>query len=346
LSLERYRTLIERYRDGDFQWTVQELALADIESVDYLSEQLPRFTDELKTSFPEWAVSDADLQAAVLLHTQVAITKSNQRNTAFQEVHWNAARSICGHIGDKNFRRQWLLALGYFHSTNLEDKPAVAALESALREFPKDAEILLALGTVHESIGEFLGRRTFGKQRAPSWTTWSRAEELDYRTRRFFQSNSRKHLNRAQSFYRKALAIEPGFVEAHLRLGRVLYHQGKYDEALGQFEWVLEKASGSTLVGLAHLFAGQVLERENAVKEAIEHYRAAARAKGDWQLVYLALSNALRRWGDDTESRKALEQALRLDIDPRNPQGGLWDYTVKRGAFADLVLQLRNGVLQ
>ncbi len=71
--------MIDRYRAGDFQWTVEELASVPIDTVGYLSDQLPRFTDELKELFPEWSVSEADLQAAVLLHTQVAILNSNER---------------------------------------------------------------------------------------------------------------------------------------------------------------------------------------------------------------------------------------------------------------------------
>jgi hypothetical protein len=97
---------------------------------------------------------------------------------------------------------------------------------------------------------------------------------------------------------------------------------------------------------MAHLFAGRLHEQEGRIDEALEHYRAAVRAKDDWQLGYLALSHALRRSGDDTESREVLEKGLRLEFDPRNPQGGLWDYICKRDAFSSLVEQLRSEVLQ
>jgi hypothetical protein len=46
-GLARYRILIERYRGGDFHWTVNELAIVEIDTIDYLSDQLPRFADEL-----------------------------------------------------------------------------------------------------------------------------------------------------------------------------------------------------------------------------------------------------------------------------------------------------------
>ena len=43
---------------------------------------------------------------------------------------------------------------------------------------------------------------------------------------------------------------------------------------------------------------------------------------------------------------ESLEQALRLDIDPRNPQGSLWDYICRLAEFVSLVEQLRSEVLQ
>jgi len=345
-GFERYRTMIQRYRDGDFQWTVEELASVDIETIDYLSDQLPRFVDELKELFPEWSVSEVDLQAAVLLHTQVAIMKSNERELTTQEAHWTAARSICGHIGNKSFRRLWLLALGYFHQNKLDEQSATVVLEMALREFPKDPEIFLALGTVHESLGDYLGRRALVSRPVGSWTTMSSDDQQQFKSWRRFESDIRKHMKLARAFYEKALDETPELVEAHLRLGRVLHYQGKDDEALRRFEWIHENAPESPHLGMAHLFAGRVHEQEDRIDEALEHYRAAVRAKEDWQLFYLALSHALRRSGNDTESRRVLEQALRLDIDPRNPQGGLWDYVCKRDAFVSLVEQLRSEVLQ
>ncbi len=343
LSLERYRTLIHRYRDGDFKWTVDELSDATVGTVEYLSDQLPKLAKEQNQLSPELTLSDEDLQAAVLLHTQVAIWKSNERDTEMLEVHWAAAQNICDHVGDPRFRRKWLLARGYFYQTRLEEKPAVAVLESALREFPEDAEILLSLGTVYESLGEFLGRRSFEPIPTPPLST---DQEHALKNRRFFEAGSRKRLDRAERCYRRALEAESDFVNAHLRLGRVQYHLGKNDEALRNLGWVIDNASESQHVGLAHLFAGRVCEQDERVEEAVEHYRAAVKARKDWQLAYIALSNSLDRSGNLDESREVLKQALQLPMDPRNPKGGLWDYNVQNDTFVDLVTQLRSGVVR
>jgi hypothetical protein len=81
------------------------------------------------------------------------------------------------------------------------------------------------------------------------------------------------------------------------------------------------------------------------LEEALEHYRAAVEARADWQLAYIALSNALHSAGNLVASREVLKQALQLGVDPRNPKGGLWDYNVMNDRFVDLVVQLRSGVV-
>jgi tetratricopeptide (TPR) repeat protein len=342
LSLERYQTLIQRYREEDFKWTVDELGAVSVSTIEYLSEQLPRLTKEQNQLSPELALSDTDLQAAVLLHTQVAIWKSNERDTEMLEVHWAAAQNICDHVGDPRFRRNWLIARGYFYQTRLEEKPAVAVLEAALREFPEDAEILFALGTVYESLGEFLGRRSFEPLPTPPLST---DQEHAFRKRRFFESGSRKRLERAEKYYKRALESRADFVDAHLRLGRVQYQLGKNDDALRNLGWVIEKATESQPVCLAHLFAGRLCERGDRMEGALEHYRAAVEARADWQLAYMALSNSLHRAGDLEASREVLKQALQLPVDPRNPKGGLWDYNVMNDRFVDLIVELRSGVV-
>ena len=44
----------------------------------------------------------------------------------------------------------------------------------------------------------------------------------------------------AESAYREALQLAPGFLQAHLNLGHQLEHQGRHDEALAAWEMVLQ----------------------------------------------------------------------------------------------------------
>jgi tetratricopeptide (TPR) repeat protein len=341
LTLDRYLDLIGRYRAGDFKWTVEELVATRIETVDSLSERLLRLGDE-RTKSSLQRVSDQDLQAAVLLHTQAAVARANERDTIVQEAHWKAAFSLNRHVGEKDFRRQWLIALGYFHQARLEEKPAVEALETALKEFPEDSEIRLALGTVYEALGTFTALHPSDILPPPPYTA---AQERDIWKQRFSEKRGRRHLERARGYYREALASNPEFVEAHLRLGRVLHQLGQDEEALRQFGWVIENANEINYVGLSHLFAGRLQEHDGDNKGAIEHYRAAVALMQSWQLARLALSHALDRAGARVASLEVLERALRLRVDPRNPMGGLSDYTSKGDVFVNLVTQLRTGVL-
>jgi tetratricopeptide (TPR) repeat protein len=343
LSLERYRTLIHRYRDGDFRWTVEELNEISLGTVQYLSDQLPKLSVEQNQLSPELTLSEKDLQAAVLLHTQVALWKSNERDAMMLDAHWEAAQNICDHVSDADFRRRWLLTRGYFYQTRLEEKPAVAVLELALKEFPKDSDLLLSLGTVYESVGEFLGR--WAPTPLPTWPM-STDQEIALWKRRYFERGSRKRLERAEKHYMEALEARPDFDEARLRLGRVQYHLGEGDEALRNFDWVIDRSKEPRRVGLAHLFAGKIYEQGENMKESLKHYRAAVETRKDWQLAYIAMSSALHRTGDLAASREILMKALQLPIDPRNPQGGLWDYSVMNDVVEELVLRLRSGVVR
>lgn len=110
----RYWETIQHYRSGDFQWAVEKMSSFPIDKVASLSDQLPRLGDELKELVPKRSVTEADCRTAVLLHTQVAILSSNQRDPSAEEAHSAAALSIFKYIRNSSFRRRWLLALGFF----------------------------------------------------------------------------------------------------------------------------------------------------------------------------------------------------------------------------------------
>src|SRR5512138_3340498 len=58
-----------------------------------------------------------------------------------------------------------------------------------------------------------------------------------YRLGRYYQGQNR--MDQAIAAYRKALAIDPRFSEAHNALGTIYALQGKYDGALAEFNLAL-----------------------------------------------------------------------------------------------------------
>lgn len=77
----------------------------------------------------------------------------------------------------------------------------------------------------------------------------------------------------AESFYRKAIEIHPGFVQPRLNLGMLYERQGKIDQALAEWRWVENNVSAATpenagfvVMALNHL--GRVLEQHKQMQEA------------------------------------------------------------------------------
>ncbi len=80
-------------------------------------------------------------------------------------------------------------------------------------------------------------------------------------------------LEKAESAYRKAISIAPGFVHPHLNLGLLLERQGKLDEALAEWLWIDQNSARDepnlpvVLLALNHL---------GRVSETIKEFERAA----------------------------------------------------------------------
>jgi tetratricopeptide (TPR) repeat protein len=142
-------------------------------------------------------------------------------------------------------------------------------------------------------------------------------------------AQQRGDMERAAEAYRRAIAIDPRFAEAHANLGAVLARLGRYDEAVASANRALGIKPGLTAarlnLGLAHYRAGALaaaLEAFSAVhaaepsllqarqllglvlvelgrdSDAIAHLEASAVAEPDEPAVLFALGRAYSRLGD------------------------------------------------
>ena len=147
----------------------------------------------------------------------------------------------------------------------------------------------------------------------------------------------------AEKAYRRALALAPGFPEAHNNLGQLLARQGRTDEALREFDaamsemgyrepWVARMNKGLTLYaanrreeGLAEMRAclraqpaycygrrelGAILLKEGKTQEAIVELQAYARYCDKVPDAHLQLGNAYKRAGD---LEKAVQELARCE---------------------------------
>ncbi len=172
---------------------------------------------------------------------------------------------------------------------------------AGLKWFARDAALLMALGVATES------RAFFTMAPAP------RAVDLP-------PSAARQHAaavaelrdlwESARRAFEDAAAVSPDLVEARLRLGRVLWRQGKLEAARASLEAALGRPAGADSQYLAHLFLGRVLEDSRQWPEAEEHYRTALSLQPLSETAAVAVSHLRFLQGDPESARKILREGL------------------------------------
>jgi len=275
---EEYLDLIARARSGDvrgalarlLEWTPEETAAARPECIGNC------------------------LRVSLLLHTEAQFIQRFLGHKEQGKAHIRATENARRRIPKGDFDRRWLLAMGYRHQEWAMLGRARGLFEEALRDYPNDAEALLALGSLHEQLASLP---------APDNRTVYRTGEL---------TDARRH-------YERALAQQPGYAEAKLRLARVAQMLGQIEQAQRELGSLLAAEPPPAVAGYAHLFLGRIAEQGSHPELAIDHYRRAVSADGALQAAYLSLSLALHGMGRTQEAAEVVLDGLRgtetADID-------------------------------
>jgi tetratricopeptide (TPR) repeat protein len=187
-----------------------------------------------------------------------------------------------------------------------------------LRDFPDDGPLLLAMGTLEESLASPGGPGL-----------------LDGR------DTDRGLLEAAAKNLEAAARAGDDPAEALVRLGRVqvLLGRGEAEKTLAD---ALGRTSDPRLVCLACLFHGGLEENAGRLESATREYRRAIEAVPAAEVPRVALSHVLRRQGKIRAAHDALRAALRWpprsdDADP------WWVYPWGHAREADsLLAQLRE----
>ncbi len=114
--------------------------------------------------------------------------------------------------------------------------------------------------------------------------------------------------------YRRAIELDPDFVDAHCNLGTVLYNQGKRADARVCFERALALAPYHRE---AHFNLANVLEEEDRNQGALRHFKAATETDPAFADARLNLALLYEKLGLRRTARA--QWRLYLQLEPRGP---------------------------
>lgn len=141
----------------------------------------------------------------------------------------------------------------------------------------------------------------------------------------------------AERLFRRALELDPSFMEARIHLARVLDVRGVHEEAAEHLKTALEAKPGGVVGFYARLFAARVAQERNKLEEAADQYRDALAIFPDAQSALLGLSQVALAAGDAPAALKTLERlgpdSAKGDADP------WWNYALASGRDVNELMQ-------
>lgn len=296
---------------------------------------------DLAAALKEASVPSAPrpLRAAVLLHAEreradrrKVVEGSGGEPDCFVGPHGSMAEKLLKPTAEQPGGREFVAAFALAQSLHQRSlrcfQNALYWAELGLKSDSKAPALYFAAGLASESLGSFGGGAPASAGREAISAQTPRGETI---------------LEQARARYEKALSLDPGVVESRVRLGRMQGNAGKQEEARKNLALAVTQAEGSVLY-LARLFLGRVLEEAGDLDSAIAHYRRAAEPEPLPQSANVALAHALALKGDSGAARAVLVAALaragrRVGEDP------YWFYHVGDPAVGEALFErLRAGL--
>jgi tetratricopeptide (TPR) repeat protein len=155
------------------------------------------------------------------------------------------------------------------------------------------------------------------------------------RSRRFGIPPEDETNDEAERLFRRALSVDPSFVEARVRLGRLLGVRKRHDEAASELATAIAAKPTGALLFYAHLFTGRSAQALGRIAGAVEHYKAATLLFPGAQSAQLGLSQAALLESDVPGTLEAI-QRLDNSTTTRDPW---WWYYLASGRDADALLR-------
>ncbi len=146
--------------------------------------------------------------------------------------------------------------------------------------------------------------------------------------------------DRAETEFRKALSLDPGFSRARNNYGVFLYQNERYEEAYDQFLKVSRDISYD-LRAQACVSLGLVAQKLGRTQDAEEAYQKALALNGRFAVAYLALANI---YFDQKKYPEAKTMLSRYDSLSRPSAQSLWLAVRLENIFGDVDAEESRGL--
>jgi len=136
----------------------------------------------------------------------------------------------------------------------------------------------------------------------------------------------------AERLYRRAVEVDPSYVEARVRLARLLDHRGRHDEAAAEITRALDARPSGVTAFYAYIVAGRISSARAQHEDALRLYREALALYEQAQSARLGASYAALMLSDVPQTMAPIASLGGEDDDP-------WlDYRLGAGRDVDTLL--------
>lgn len=213
-----------------------------------------------------------------------------------------------GRLGRPSAAPRWKHVIGLAALADGHAWWAGAVLDPACRDHPEDAALLLACGSLHETIA---GLPAGGVLDALLRHREGASLQSARRTRN-------RQLEMAARPLERLVALDPQNTEARLRLANVRRLQGRAGEAAPMLEIIVADEDARARY-LASLFLGRIEQDTGRLEAAAVRYQQAAEALSSGQSAYLAASHVALLRGDAGSSAALVDRMLAAPVNPGDP---------------------------
>lgn len=247
-------------------------------------------TSELHPSAAVVSPPHRPISRSPLLATRSMTVSRDGEVVGTTESNWNwpFARSLVAQINliapTDRFAADWYHATTAFMYSRRLYAEASVHLETAEKMLPEDPRILFDRAVYSENLGLPINQVLMRGVDLRAVREWRETGRLPATVNAATRAALRLDIppkdaatRDAERLFRRALAVDPGYAEARVRLARLLVERKSYEEALGQIRAALAATPSDAVSFYGRLFGGRAAQALGRLDEAAVHFDEASR---------------------------------------------------------------------